>query len=367
MKDVFVEVHDFGFGPACGFLDITERFAGRYRWHVLTAGNAAAFIAKERPTVKIIPFNGFNRENWPAFPSLVPSNAPVLTLSHPNFAAFAATHGYRVLLVDQLDWMWETNPDGIDKVALHLVQHYFGRSSGKPSPEGTVEIRPIVSSSARPPLGRADLSGTVVGLGGMAIAGNPFGGDDYARWLLPLVLSSLRDVADAFPIRVIGGSPNLPAIVEALGDTRVSAVVGLGRHDYLGLLRGSAFQILTPGLASIYEAAAAGLSPLFQPGVNKSMLLQLDSLLDTGYPFAAAWPWFRSIRPHLKSLSPADALHLISSRIAASMRNEDDSGDILRSAIGRYARRDVTRPPAITFPASLPDGGLLLERALQSA
>src|SRR5262245_3884858 len=106
MKDVYVEVHDFGFGPACGFLDITERFAGQYRWHVLAAGNAAAFIAKERPDVKMIEFNGFRRENWPLLAAIMPPDAPLLTLSNPNFAAFAAREGHHVLFVDQLDWMW---------------------------------------------------------------------------------------------------------------------------------------------------------------------------------------------------------------------------------------------------------------------
>jgi hypothetical protein len=364
--DVYVEIHDFGFGPACGFLDITERFEGRYRWHVLAVGNAAAFIRKERPGIDLIPFNGFNRASWPQFRDLVPRDAPVLTFSNPGFAAHAAQEGYRVYFVDQLDWMWPAYPDGIAEVELHLIQHYFGRGSGKPQAPAAIEIRPIVTPSALTGDSRHDGIGTVIGLGGMAIAGDPLAGDSHARWLLSQVLTAVKDRPEAFPICVVGGSPNLAAIVNALGDSRVFAAGGVGRHKYMELLRNSRFQILTPGLASIYEAAAIGVSPLFQPGVNKSMLLQLESLAETGYPFVMGWPWFAQVRDRLTSLPPADALDLITRSIASSMRGEDDAGALLRMAVEDYVSSTGEKPVPIDIPKHLPDGAVLLGEALQN-
>jgi hypothetical protein len=364
--DVYVEVHDFGFGPACGFLDITERFEGRYRWHVLAVGNAATYIRKERPGIDLIPFNGFNRASWPQIRDLVPHDAPVLTFSNPGFAAQVAQEGYRVYLVDQLDWMWRAYPEGIDQVELHLVQYYFGRGSGKPRARGAIEIRPIVTPSVLADNSPRDGIGTVIGLGGMAIAGDPLAGDGHARWLLSQVMAAVKDTPEAFPICVVGGSPNLAAIVNALGDSRVFAAGGVGRHKYMELLRNSRFQILTPGLASIYEAAAIGVSPLFQPGVNKSMLLQLESLAETGYPFAVGWPWFPRVRDRLTSLPPADALELITNSIASSMRGEDDAGALLRAAVENYVSSTGEKPVPIYIPKDLPDGAHLLEKAFQN-
>lgn len=365
MRDVFVEVHDFGFGPACGFLDITEPFATAYRWHVLAAGNAAAYIRQERPGIDVIPFDGFNRDNWPKLHTIVPPDAPLVSLSHPGFAAYAAQHGYNVCLVDQLDWMWDANPAGIDEVYLHLVQYYFGKSSAKARAENAIEIRPIVTPLVPVRQRAKGAFGTVVGLGGMAIAGNPAGGDAYAKWVLPHILSALEDTPEAFPVCVVGGSPNLPSIVGALGDDRVSPYVGVTRSVYMRMLQGSSFQILTPGLASIYEAAVVGFSPFFQPGVNKSMLLQVHSLSATGYPFTMLWPWFEAVQPELKSLAAADALAMIKNHIATSIGGEDNSGEILETAIRSYVLHRDHKPLPIYLPAALPDGSMLLEQALE--
>lgn len=365
MRRVFVEVHDFGFGPACGFLDITEPFADEFHWHVLAVGNAAAYIRRERPKINIIPFDGFNRESWPKLRAIAPPEVPIVSLSNPGFAAYAAQHGHNVCLVDQLDWMWDASPAGIDDVYLHLVQYYFGQSTAKARAEKAIEIRPIVTPLV-PELQRGkDAFRTVIGLGGMAIAGNPHGGDAYAKWILPHILSALDGTPEAFPICVVGGSPNLPAIVDALGDSRVSYRVGVTRGAYMRMLQDASFQILTPGLASIYEAAVVGFSPLFQPGVNKSMVLQLQSLSATGYPFIMAWPWFEVAASDLKSLPAARALELITNRISSSIRGEDNSGDILKGAIRNYILRRGHRPPPIHVPAALPDGSALLHRALE--
>lgn len=365
VRDVFVEVHDFGFGPACGFLDMTERFADQYRWHVLAVGNAAAFIRKERPGVNVISFNGFSKDNWHGLASIVPKESPLVTFSNPGFAAYAAQQWNKVCLVDQLDWMWPTYPDGIDDVDLHLVQHYFGQAHQKPRAPNAIEIRPIVTPSAFIGADNANRLGTVVGLGGMAIAGNSKGGDSYAEWLLPHIISGLDGTPEAFPVSVVGGSPNLETIVSRLGDRRVSSAVGVRRHSYMGLLRGSRYQILTPGLASIYEAAVTGLKPLFQPGVNKSMLLQLDSLIEKNYPFAVAWPWFDEIKDQFASLSAADSLDLITRRIAGSIRNEDKSGEMIRTSVADYLSRHQDGHLTIDLPIDLPDGGSLLQAALQ--
>jgi hypothetical protein len=363
--DVYVEVHDFGFGPACGFLDMTERFAGQYRWHVLAVGNVAAYIRKERPGIDLIPFDGYHNASWPHLHTLVPRGAPVVTFSNPGFAAFAAREGYRVYFVDQLDWMWSSNPEGIDEVQLHLIQYYFGRKSSKPRAAAAIEIRPIVTPlTPGHHYPRDAAKGTVVGLGGMAIASDPLAGDSHARWLLPQILKAVGDRPDVFPICVVGGSPNLVEIVGELGDSRVFAAGGVGRRQYMELLRNSRFQILTPGLASIYEAAAIGISPLFQPGVNKSMLLQLESLAEAGYPFTMTWPWFGEARDRLISLPPEETEDLIARSIASSMRDEDEAGNLLRAAVENYISSPEDRPLPIDIPRDLPEGATLLERAL---
>ncbi|MGO7733124.1 hypothetical protein ELG72_37180 [Rhizobium leguminosarum] len=362
MRDVFVEIHDFGYGPACGFLDATASFSDEFNWHVLASGNAARYLARARPEAEIIPFNGYDPENWKRLSSLIPQGSPLLSLSNPGFASYAAGQGFRVALIDQLDWMWSANPVDIDLVELHLIQHYFGASSNKQRPAKALEVRPIVTPALPQRNGSKVLDMIVIGLGGMAIAGNPEAGDAYARWLLRQVSNALDQTG--FSIVIVGGSPNLVSIVRSAGLNGATVVNGMSRLEYLSLLNRSSFQILTPGLASIYESEALGLSPLFLPGVNKSMLLQLQSLVNAGYPQAVSWPWMKEVRSALQSLPAGDALALITGKIKSSMADEDNSGRILQAAILDYVEGETRHRIPVDIDKGMPEASVLLRQAL---
>ncbi len=359
---IYVEVPDFGFGPACGFLDGTEPFAGSFEWNVLTSGNAAKFIKSERPECQILPFDGFHAENWPLLPDLVPPESIVLSISNPPFAAHAALLGHHTGLLDQLDWMWEALPEGIDALSFHLSQTYFGvRSRTAPGPS-QIEVAPVVSSyfQGQRPRNR---SGTLTSFGGMAIAGVPDATDDYAHWLLSCAVP-LLDSADAYPAYVVGGSPNLERLVSGYGDRDVKCMIGLGRHAYAELLRTAQHQILSPGLASIFEAEVAGASPLFSPGSNKSMVLQLEALHETGYKHVSTWPWHATIVNQISTMPQVEALEVVSKRIEASMA--DPSGrSHFETDLESYLGRDHDCIVETAWDRSLPTVGGVLERQLR--
>ena len=134
----------------------------------------------------------------------------------------------------------------------------------------------------------------------MAIAGEPKAADAYARWLLDIALPVVLEVTDE-PVHIVGGSPTLVELCAPWArEPRVIVYGALGRRDYLELLGSTRFHLLTPGLSTIYESAELGLSPLFQPGANKSMVLQLDDLIPVAPERCAPWSWAAETVPHLR-------------------------------------------------------------------
>ncbi len=360
---VFVEISDFGFGPACGFLDSTESFADSFDWNVLTSGNAADFIKSERPDCRVLEFDGFHAGNWPSLPDLVPPGSVILSLSNPPFAAHAAGLGHRSGLLDQLDWMWEALPDGIDALTFHISQTYFGgRSRPAIDRHGMIEVAPVVSSHFRGQRGQKRV-GTLISFGGMAIAGVPDATDEYADWLLASAVP-LLDSANAYPAYVVGGSPNLQTLVSSYGNRDIRCMIGLGRYAYSELLKTSRHQILSPGLASIFEAEAAGVSPLYSPGSNKSMVLQLEALRETTYEYISTWPWHASVVNEISAMPQLDALEIVVQRIRTSMADSSGQREF-EIDLKRYLGRDHDCEVETAWDHTLPTVGEVLERQLR--
>jgi hypothetical protein len=168
-------------------------------------------------------------------------------------------------------------------------------------------------------------------------------------------------------ITVVGGRSELKALADARWH-RCECVQfrsGLPRQEYAAILTEARHQILTPGLATILECWATRSTPLFQPGFNKSMLLQLDDVMATGYPHAIPWPWHSAVGPTLRSLEQDAALQLLMERIGRSVRSDADFSEAVEMAVRAYVRaEDRTVIPIQPPPVGLPDGPTELRRHL---
>src|SRR5205807_398450 len=118
--------------------------------------------------------------------------------------------------------------------------------------------------------------------------------DSYALWITDQVLKAMGQTLEGARIVVVGGSPTFVAAARNRYPG-VAFLASLARREYLTLVGASGHQILTPGLASIYEADALHLAPLFLPGSNKSMLCQSADLFERGYEGTSEWGWQRSL------------------------------------------------------------------------
>lgn len=131
----------------------------------------------------------------------------------------------------------------------------------------------------------------------------------------------------------------------------------LTQAEYARTVRTAEHLVCSPGLASIYECAAGGLAPLWQPGFNMSMVLQSRHLTSTGYPYLASWPWLPEVAEHIAGLPEEDGVRYVAEHIVSTVRHADPSGECLAKPLARYIECARSRN-ALVIPVdpSLPSG-----------
>lgn len=358
---VYLEVPDFGYGPASAMLAMLDPIADRHQWHVVSTGRAARFVGRQLPHVKLHDVDTFTADRWDDFLSIAPPGAAVLSVTNPHFAGWAAAHGYRVGIVDTLDWMWARRPYGVDLARFHLVQSYFGMVPGH---IGCEAIKPIIDTAVWSPAGRSAQAapGTaLVGFGGMTMPTQAEQTARYVQWFAAAALPALVEHGGCTEVTVVGGRADLADLLPPWWrrDRRVTVVPGTDRRTYAKLVQSTEHQVLAPGLGSIYECAAARLAPLFQPGFSMSMILQTRALRQAGYPHLATWGNISGISADLAGVSELTGLRRASEIIDRTV-NDDPTGSAMADAVTDYLDRDPHQ--VLTLPAQphLPDGRRLL-------
>jgi hypothetical protein len=272
-----------------------------------------------------------------------------------------------VLHIDQLAWMWEAN-EGLPELSstaeaglTQVIQWYFGAS---PIHRycGT-EVRPILPLGiAEIPCGDPDPSRVLLAFGGMAVAGVSDGSDPYALWITHQALRALDQTLKDARIVVVGGSPTFIAAARSRYPG-VTFLAGLARREYLTLLAASGHQILTPGLASIYEADALQLAPLFLPGSHKSMLLQSADLLERGYERTSEWEWQRSLVAAIRHEPEEQMLLELARQIEASLL-DPSAASALVERISDYLVEETGPLLNLNVPKALPTSQKTVELML---
>ncbi|MBI3687501.1 MAG: hypothetical protein HY241_09255 [Actinobacteria bacterium] len=360
---MFLEFPDFGYGPASTMLALVSRIAERHAWQVVSAGAAAEFVGRQLPGAVCHELDTFVPSSWPGFCGIAPPGSVVVSCTNPEFAAWAIDRGYRVGIVDTLDWMWAKRPAGLNVADFHLVQAYFG---GQVTPNGDRRetIRPVADPALWRPVGGGQQPGTaLVSFGGMRLPGRDDLVAGYVRWLLSAALPVLVEHAGVERVRIVGGRSDLADLVPPAWSRHPALRVGIGvdRATYAGLVQRAAHLIVSPGLATIYECAAAGLTPLLQPGFNMSMVLQARDLAATGYPHVSTWPWLTEATQAVAAMAEDDGVCHVAEHVTATIHHADPGGETVASALMHYLERgDDAHGLSVPVPAALPDGADLL-------
>lgn len=334
---VIIEVADFGFGPATTALAAVRLIRNDFSLRVVSTGNAGLLLRQELPHAAHYELNTWDPTRWDDFRKLVPQDSVVvISVANPPFATWALRQSYRVGLLDSLDWLWPDDEEDLLSLAeFHLVQAYYGRQTSR-AIRKRQWVRPVVDPKIWPSGQHLARSGTsVVAFGGMNVPGQETLVARYVRWLLPATLDVLINEWGSHQVTIVGGRPDLESLVP-LRWRRHPALqvrVGMARANYAALIRSAEHLVLTPGLASIYECMIENIQPIYQPGFNLSMIIQLDDLMAAGYPYAIAWPWQSKTVQSARGLAESDGLRVVAAHITQTITSDDDS--FIRAALLR--------------------------------
>lgn len=363
-RPVYVEFPDFGFGPAAAALALINGLDDPYDWHLVSSGSAAAYARDHLPDAAHHELDTFDRASWEWFRRLASSGSLTLSITNPDFAAWAAEQGYAVGIIDTLDWMWPSLPAGVDRARFHLTQAFFGETAkAGGSPSSAEVVQPIVDPSLWGISGRSrqPQPGTVViSFGGMHLP-LPFGDElvaEYTRWFLGAALPLLVYHPGISKVSIVGGRTDLPDLVPRLwsGHPAVEVHPRLPQPLYSALLHSATYLLLSPGLGSLYECAASGLAPLLQPGWNMSMLLQAYHVALTGYEHLCPWPWLEEAAGDISDQAEHDGLVYLARRIHHTIQEDLDSPEsMLVKPILRYLELgDASAPLCLPMSDALP-------------
>ena len=215
---------------------------------------------------------------------------PIVVVSYPALVAFLLRHGRMVVHIDQLAWMWKAE-----------------------------EGLPDVSSRT-----------------GAALT-------QVVQWYFgssPIHGSCGTEVRPILPLRIAEipcGEPDPSRVLLVFGGMAVAA---------------SGHQMLTPGLASIYEADALGLAPLFLPGLHKSMLLQSADLVERGYERTSEWGWQGSLVAALRDEPEKQMLVELARQVQASLLDPSAASSLVER-IAAYLLEETGPPLNLNVPKGL--------------
>lgn len=354
---LIAEATDFGFGPAHALITLAECVEGLVDLTILSSGNALDLLRRAIPYAGTRTCPADPSEWLPVLADLDPGST-VLTMSVP-FGEAARRQGAWVAVVDQLHWMWNHTSSSGPDVDLYLAPDYFGRPD---VPPGSHRVAPLVGRAFRHRVGpRTTVGPALVAFGGMSVMGTRRANDRYARWVLELLFPVLTGAREVTRIDVVGGSPALTELLTGIEtggkEIRVHPVLAPG--PYSELLTSTAHQFMSPGLATIYETSALGLSPFFLPSTTKSGLMQSQDVLGLGYPHVGVWRWQGDVLPQIIPMPQPEALDTIVEAVSRSFVDQD-SGWLTDAK----AYLDGPRAPLDLPQSAAPDAADLLLQEL---
>lgn len=371
-RPLYVQCPSFGFGPASTTAFLLDALGGRFPMVLVGHGLALSFLRSKFPEAGYLDADTSTEEGLQDVRAAVPLSSLFVSNTDPVFATWALEHGYRVGVVDTLDWMWSDVPKRLGDAEFHLVQWFFGSQRSASAEVGLSPqvVGPLVektrASSPELPRHRAATANVVISFGGMTVPGSDARSLTYARWVLRSLLST--EVMDGIEdVHVVGGLPGIEeAAYQHVLDAKVHAHVALVPERLKALYADATHIVATPGLTTIYELASMGAEPLLLPGFSMSMVLQSRAIATSGYVHVAEWDWAEPVCDSLMGLPEEEGLAVVARRLDRSITETD--GDSVARAFSQYrARKPGHRPLRIDVPGQAADPATVFARAVSEA
>lgn len=384
MSLIAFEFHDYGFGPASTSAALIAKEPALANCTLISTGGALRFAQRQFPTHPTIDLDTYRDPEGCArtLSRLLPPNSLLISNSHPRFADAALRLNMRVGVVEILDWLWPSLPASLSQAAFHIVQQAL--PNVRPLHGVAVEQRPLVEWTRpfiderrwAPPTSRPNDGQVIIGLAGMSFPVAPDIPGRYSHWVARNVIPELLASGRCKQVLVAGGALGLEAMLQeskapALDDSRVVIVGPMSPSDYADAVKSSEFQLLAPGLTSIYEAAFAEIRPLFLPGYNISAVLQAHQLVDI-YKSVVEWPNVRNIvlsaTSNRRNIQAEAVAAQAVSRSLTEISDGHPSSEITR-AITQYLETTWAERPdlSVVYPYHLPRPQAILSKGLKMA
>lgn len=299
MQTVVFEFPSFGFGPASTSCHLIRAIQNKLNCQVMVISSGVG-LEFARKTLKNVVFLDINTNYIRCFDVVkdyIPAGSIIVSNTNIDFCRWCVEQGYSLIVIDTLFWMWEQELDFIPKTINYIVQDYYVQErlynkNYEKYKEYLVITSPVIRNSKFLQIQAGNnREEALISLGGME---TPFNKEiifPYCEYILPELVKRLR-ISGIRKIHIVGGlcqeyARNALWLAQYKDMVIVHGTVS--QDQYLNLLS-CAYQFITPGLTSIYEAYATDVSPYFLPGFSMSHILQSESYRQiTGYPFIGQW------------------------------------------------------------------------------
>jgi len=243
--------------------------------------------------------NTFDPQSWSLVTKLVTDNTLIISNTNPCFANWAVEQGYRVGVVDTLYWFWSDFPVGLHRVQFYAAQCYFdpakNQKQSRPN-EDKINVTWVKTNSKleyipSPKTNESNI--VVISFGGMKYPDGVEVPTKYAHWVLKIALPIFLSHEEIKEVHILGGHPLLKDSIprEYETDPRIKFRGFLTRSIFQQLLVDSRYQLLTPGIATLFEANGLGISPLFLQGYNSTMIIPGSDLKRGGNSVGQFCEW----------------------------------------------------------------------------
>lgn len=331
-SSIFFEFPDFGFGPASSVVSIMHSLKSFDKIGLLSIGSALDYVSQQFPQIEKFSVNTMEPNCYKEVMNKIPKGTRILSNTNPEFADWAINNGYKVVVWDILDWMWNDAVPVVEKSHAYITQYYYGPYRRSHIPENRVIVRPAFPKHVTQPI-HTKVNDVLIGFGGM---GNPYSRtleSSYVDIVLPALIESLKQCCDDFRVHVVGGLVNskMPHDVELITHGP------LPKDDYLHLLLTCRYKFLTPGVMSIYECIEYEQKPFFLPGSNVSQVLQATDLFNrTRYMHMWHWQDQEGLVKKLENLSEKDGIYYMEKEVIKGVGNKTIFENIFKTRVEQY-------------------------------
>jgi len=326
MKTVVFTAAPYGYGPTAKAISIAEELIGECE-SIFVGMEPGVSLARNSVFSRVIETADRDVWNSESLRTLAQADLLVSALDYRSLP-LAAAHGVSSVFIDTLLWLRDEPPPHTELADAYIAQRFFQtvRVSGEKLRHKLMEVGPILPprlDDLRIPRVPTEALDVVVNFGGLQSPAMRTCADlDYISLtasILSLGLPKKCRVRFSVP-RYLQSIPNLHS--DICGRFKIEFPT---QNEFHALLEECNLLITTPGLETVYEAAATGVPIIFLPPYNATQLLQNRIYMEhsigvhhVGLPYDSFGPISaKTLNRVTSSLQTQNALHVHNQRLVS--------------------------------------------------